>query len=153
MLTLSNLKPKIKKLPRVRRGRGLGSGRGAYSGRGIKGQKARTGGNIRPGFEGGRMPLIRQMPKRKGFHSPHPRSQIVSLGLVAKIFADGATVSPKTLTEKGLIQSNRQSVKIVDKNAITRKFIFEDIHFTAGAKEQILKAGGIIKQGKPANNV
>src|SRR3989344_4661384 len=67
MLNLSTLRPKIKKPSQVRRGRGLGSGRGAYSGRGIKGQKARTGGNIKPGFEGGRQPLIRQMPKKKGF--------------------------------------------------------------------------------------
>ena len=144
MLNLSNLKPKIKKLPRLRRGRGLGSGRGAYSGRGIKGQKARTGGNIRPGFEGGRMPLVRQMPKRKGFRSPHPKPQIVSLTVIGKIFADASTVSPSTLLAKGLIRNKNWPVKIVDKTDINRKFAFEGVKTSSGAKIAIEKAGGTI---------
>ncbi len=144
MLNLSNLKPKIKKVPRVRRGRGLGSGRGAYSGRGIKGQKARTGGNIKPGFEGGRMPFMRQMPKRKGFRSPHPKSQIVSLVTIAKVFPDSSTVSPKTLLEKGLIGNKHWPVKIIDTIEVNRKLLFEGVKISSGAKMAIEKAGGTI---------
>src|SRR3989338_2570311 len=104
MFNLSNLKPKVKKPARKRVGRGLGSGRGAFSGRGIKGQKARTGGNIPPGFEGGRQPLIRQMPKLKGFRSHAPKSQVIDLALVAKAFESGAVITPKLLESRGLVR-------------------------------------------------
>lgn len=145
MFNLSNLKPKIKKLARVRRGRGLGSGRGAYSGRGIKGQKARTGGNIKPGFEGGRQPMIRQMPKIKGFRSPHAKAQIVDLALIAKAFADGSVISPKILAERGLVRSKESPVKILGKADINRRFQFEGVRFSEAAKAAVIKAGGTIK--------
>lgn len=146
MLNLSSLKPKIKKLPRVRRGRGLGSGRGAYSGRGIKGQKARTGGSIRPGFEGGRMPLIRQMPKAKGFRSPHVKPETVSLETIVRVFPDGSVVSPKTLAERGLIGVAASAVKVLGKTEISRKYTFENVKLSKGARLAVEKAGGIIKE-------
>lgn len=146
MFNLSNLKPKIKKPARVRRGRGLGSGRGAYSGRGIKGQKARTGGNIKPGFEGGRQPLIRQMPKIKGFRSPHAKVQILDLAVIAKAFADGSVVSPKVLAQRGLVHSKEPSVKILGKADINRRFQFEGVRFSEAAKAAVIKAGGTIKE-------
>ncbi|MDP3741561.1 MAG: 50S ribosomal protein L15, partial [bacterium] len=95
MLTLSNLKPKLKKKHRKIRGRGPSSGHGGFSGRGIKGQKARTGGKIPPGFEGGRMPLIRQMPKSRGFRSPNPKAQTVTLADLTAAFPEGGLVSAK----------------------------------------------------------
>lgn len=144
MLNLSNLKPKIKKVKRVRRGRGLGSGRGAYSGRGIKGQKARTGGNIKPGFEGGRQPFIRQMPKLKGFRSPHAKAEIVSLAQIARIFPDGAKISPKTLAQKGMVKSDRSLVKILGGTEISRKYEFTHVKFSASARAAVAKAGGTI---------
>lgn len=145
MLNLTDLKPKIKKPTQIRRGRGLGSGRGAYSGRGIKGQKARTGGHIRPGFEGGRMPLIRQMPKVKGFRSPHSKAETVSLALIAKIFPDGSVINPKELSLRGLVSRPDSDVKILGKAEISRKYTFEKIKISKGAKVAVEKAGGIIK--------
>ncbi len=146
MLNLSTLKPKIKKPSQVRRGRGLGSGRGAYSGRGIKGQKARTGGNIKPGFEGGRQPLIRQMPKIKGFRSFHPKAQTVDLSVIAKAFADGAQISPKELEKKRMIRSTQIPVKILGNAGLSRKYQFTGIKFSEAAKAAVTKAGGIIKE-------
>ncbi|OGE76254.1 MAG: 50S ribosomal protein L15 [Candidatus Doudnabacteria bacterium RIFCSPHIGHO2_02_FULL_48_21] len=148
MLNLSTLRPKIKKPSQVRRGRGLGSGRGAYSGRGIKGQKARTGGNIKPGFEGGRQPFIRQMPKMKGFRSPHAKAQAVDLRIIAKAFGDGSHISPKELEQKGFIRTAAIPVKILGNSEIKRKFQFRGVTFSKSAKAAIQKAGGIIKENE-----
>lgn len=137
MLNLSNLKPKIRKKSRKRVGRGLGSGRGAYSGRGIKGQKARTGGSIPAGFEGGRMPLIRQMPKMRGFRSPHPKPQTIALYDLMRVFPEGGEVTAKLLVQKGLLQSPRQPVKIVGNAPVKVKFEFKDIKLSAGARRSV----------------
>lgn len=126
----------------MRVGRGLGSGRGAYSGRGIKGQKARTGGSIRPGFEGGRMPLIRQMPKIRGFKSIYAKTQTVHLEQVARLFESGATVNPERLAKLGLIRNAKEDVKVLGKTQINKKLNFEKIKFSAGAKAAVEKAGG-----------
>ncbi len=143
MLNLSNLKPKIRQKPRKRVGRGLGSGHGTYAGRGIKGQKARTGGSIRPGFEGGRMPLIRQLPKARGFKSIHSKRQIVSLQKVAKAFAEGSLVTPKALFSKGLIKVASPPVKILGGGAVSKKLEFRpEIAFSRSAKAALEKAGG-----------
>lgn len=144
MLKLNSLKPKIKKPQQLRVGRGLGSGRGAYSGRGIKGQKARTGGNIPPGFEGGRMPFIRQAPKQRGFRSPHPKTQVVDIAVLAKLFADNAKIDPQALEVKGLIRNAKLPVKIVGKQAIARKLEFQNLKFSQGARAAVETAGGKI---------
>lgn len=146
MLKLNSLKPKIKKPPQLRVGRGLGSGRGAYSGRGIKGQKARTGGNIPPGFEGGRMPFIRQAPKRRGFRSIYPKAQIVDIALIATKFADGDKIDPQALEAKGLIRNAKSPVKIVGKQAIARKLEFRNLKFSQGARTAVAAAGGKINE-------
>lgn len=143
MLNLSNLKPARKKKARKRVGRGLGSGHGTYCGRGIKGQKARSGGSIPPGFEGGRMPFIRQIPKVRGFKAVHPKPEIVSLEDVFKVFPDGDIVSPKNLFDKGLTKSLRSQVKVVGKTeSMDKKLEFKNIKLSAGAKAIIEKAGG-----------
>ena len=146
MLSLSNLKPKIRKPAQIRRGRGASSGKGGYSGRGIKGQKARSGGSIRSGFEGGRMPLIRQFPKVKGFKSIHPKTQIVSAEILAtaKVFPDGSEITPKILALRGFIRSAKLSVKIIGRSAIGKKFRFKDILFSAPARESFEKSGSTI---------
>lgn len=148
MLNLSNLKPKIKKKPRKRVGRGLGSGSGTYSGRGIKGQKARTGGSIRPGFEGGRMPFIRQIPKARGFKSIHQKPATLDLQKVAAAFASESLVSPRELLARGFIESAKQPVKIVGKNADEKKLTFQNLALSAGAKAAIEAAGGKIIDAK-----
>ena len=144
MLNLSSLKPTIKRKARKRVGRGLGSGRGAYSGRGIKGQKARSGGSIRPGFEGGRMPFIRQVPKRRGFKSIYPKSQTVDLQKLANAFPSGAVIAPKALFEAGLISTISAPVKVLGKKEINKKFEFKRIKLSAAAKAAVEKAGGRI---------
>lgn len=117
----------MKKRTRKRVGRGSGSGHGTYSGRGLKGQKARSGGNLRPGFEGGRMPLTRQLPKLRGFKSHRPKSQIVKLKDLEEAFKDGEVVSPKTLFEKRLIENPRGLVKILGGGKLTKKLGFKDV--------------------------
>lgn len=145
MLTLHKLKPRIKQKPRKRVGRGTGSGHGAYSGRGIKGQKARTGGKIPPGFEGGRMPFIRQIPKRRGFKSHWPKAQVVKLGELEKRFETNETVSPTSLKTKGLVDSSRLPIKIVGKqDQFAKALKTSGVKLTASAKKIILAAGGKI---------
>ncbi|KKW22707.1 MAG: 50S ribosomal protein L15 [Parcubacteria group bacterium GW2011_GWA2_51_12] len=145
MFNLSNLKPKYKRKDRKRVGRGLGSGYGAYSGRGIKGQKSRTGGAIRPGFEGGRMPLIRLLPKRRGFHSPNFPDTTVNLAVIAKKFDAGALISPKILKLNGLIADLSAPVKVVGKTELNKSFSFQKIKFSASARAAVEKAGGKIE--------
>ena len=147
-MNLSNIRPKVKKQQRLRVGRGLGSGRGAFSGRGIKGQKARTGGRIPPGFEGGRMPLIRQMPKLKGFRSPHGKTQTVDLALIAKVIESGALITPKLLANRGLVRTS-SPVKVLGSADITRKYQFKDMMFSKGARAAVEKAGGKIYPVQP----
>lgn len=153
MLTLSNLKPKLKKRSRKRVGRGPSSGHGGYSGRGIKGQKARTGGSIPPGFEGGRMPLIRQMPKVKGFRSPRPRTQTVTLKDLRRVFPEGGLVSAKLLLQKGLIGNKNIAVKIVGKDKLDKSYTLHSLEASAHARTAIEAAGGKIVAKAPETEV
>lgn len=145
MLTLSNLKPHSQRKARKRVGRGTGSGHGAYSGRGIKGQKARTGGHIRPGFEGGRMPLIRQLPKKRGFRSIHPKNQGVALARLDRIFSEGEVITPQSLLSKRLILNAGLPVKVLGKGPVSKKFSFKQIKLSAQARAAVEKAGGQIE--------
>ena len=144
MLTLQGLKPKIKKKARKRVGRGGQKG-GTYAGRGLKGQKARSGGRIRPGFEGGRMPFIRQMPKARGFRSVHPKSQVVGLADVARCFENGAVVTPAALAQKGLVRDARLPAKLLGAVKISKKFTFKQINLSAAARAAVTAAGGTIE--------
>ena len=120
-------------------GRGLGSGHGTYSGRGGKGQRARKSGNVRPGFEGGRQPLIRQIPKLRGFKSPHSKATTVALGKLNK-FNDGESVTVETLIAKKII-SHKGAVKILAGGELKRKLEVR-VPVSSGAKTLIEKAGG-----------
>lgn len=145
MRTLSNLKPKIRKKASKRVGRGAGSGTGTYSGRGIKGQKSRSGGKLRPGFEGGRTPLIRQVPKSRGFKSIHPKSQPVNLFELDQKFKDGESVNAKSLLKSGLIDSQNQPIKILGKDGLSKKLQIENLKVSKAAKTAIEKAGGKVQ--------
>lgn len=140
MIKLHNLK--TYKGARKRRkvvGRGLGSGHGTYSGRGAKGQNARKSGGVRPGFEGGRQPIIRQTPKLRGFKSPRAKTIAVRLDKLNK-FSDGDVVTVKTLLEKGVIRVDGP-VKIVGGKSLSKKLEVQ-VPATTGARELIEKAGG-----------
>lgn len=145
MLKLSQLKP-YKKSTKRRKvvGRGVGSGHGTFSGRGAKGQKARSGSSIPVGFEGGRMPLQRQIPKKRGFKSRNPKLVPVSLESISGKFKAGETVNPKNLFNKGVLKNHLKLVKIVSVGEITVALTFEKVKLTNSAKEKIEKAGGKI---------
>lgn len=130
-----------------RLGRGIGSGLGKTSGKGHKGQWARSGGGVRPGFEGGQMPLIRRIPKR-GFNN-HFRKvySIVNLSAL-ETFENGATVDIFALNEKGLIKLVKDSVglKVLGNGTLTKSLTVQASSFSAQAKEAIEKAGGKAEQ-------
>lgn len=123
-------------------GRGHGSGWGKTAGKGHKGQKARSGGSIRPGFEGGQMPLQRRVPKR-GFNNIF-RKNIVALNisqLEAK-FDNNAVVDTAALREAGLVKNSFDGVKILGKGELTKSLTVKVDAFSKSAKEAIEKAGG-----------
>ena len=123
-------------------GRGHGSGWGKTSGKGHKGQKARSGGSIRPGFEGGQMPLQRRVPKR-GFNNIF-RKKIVALNLkqLETKFDNGAVVDVDALRNAGLVKNSFDGVKILGNGELTKSLTFKVDCFSAAAKEAIEKAGG-----------
>lgn len=123
-------------------GRGHGSGWGKTSGKGHKGQKARSGGSIRPGFEGGQMPLQRRVPKR-GFNNIF-RKKIVALNLkqLETKFDNGAVVDVDALRNAGLVKNSFDGVKILGNGELTKSLTVKVDGFSAAAKEAIEKAGG-----------
>ena len=124
-----------------RKGRGAGSGNGKTGGRGHKGQKARSGGGVRVGFEGGQMPLARRVPKR-GFHNIFAQPlEAINVSALNK-FEDGATVNVCDLLEKGILSKCEYGVKVLGNGELTRKLTVRASAFSAGAKEKIEKAGG-----------
>ena len=132
---------------RKRLGRGIGSGLGKTSGKGHKGQWARSGGGVRPGFEGGQMPLIRRIPKR-GFNN-HFRKvySIVNLSVLENMEAN-SVVDMEVLNEKGLIKVLKGSIglKVLGNGTLTKAITVKAASFSASAKEAIEKAGGKAEQ-------
>jgi large subunit ribosomal protein L15 len=150
-LSLSNLKPAQPRKARKRVGRGLGSGKGRYSGRGIKGQKARAGSHkMRPGFEGGQMPIYMRLGKQRGPYSkdampvgPHRTSTVpVNLRDLDRVFDDGSEVTLEAMIDKGLIKNTRTDVKILGQGDLAKKLTVTAHAFSATAREKIEKAGG-----------
>ena len=142
-MELSNLRPAegSKHSDAFRRGRGHGSGNGKTAGKGHKGQKARSGGGVRPGFEGGQMPLYRRIPKR-GFTNRNSK-EIVGINLNAlEVFEDGTTVTVETLLEQGIVKNPKDGVKILGNGELTKKLDVKADAFSASAKEKIEALGG-----------
>ena len=122
-------------------GRGAGSGNGKTAGKGHKGQNARSGGGVRPGFEGGQMPLTMRLPKR-GFTNKW-RTEYVAINVDRlEVFEDGQVVSPVELIEMGIIKKIEDGVKIMGNGELTKKLTVQANKFTATAKEKIEAAGG-----------
>lgn len=131
------------KTSKKRLGRGIGSGLGKTSGRGHKGQTSRSGGSIKPGFEGGQMPIQRRLPKF-GFTSRKSITTAeVNLAEIAKVAGD--TVTLASLKEAGLIRHDVLTVKVIKSGAISRKVTVQGIKVTKGAREAIEAAGGKIE--------
>ena len=129
-----------KKEPK-RIGRGHGSGQGKTAGKGHKGQKARSGGSIRPGFEGGQMPLQRRVPKR-GFNTIFAKKIVgINVGSL-NVFDDGATVDAQAIIDAGIIKKQYDGIKILSNGNLSKKLIVKARAFSENAKKKIEEAGG-----------
>lgn len=139
-MKLNELKPAAgSRFKRLRKGRGLSSGHGFTSGRGTKGQKAH--GKTRLGFEGGQMPLYRQMPKRGFSNINRKEYAIVNLTTLNR-FDDGAEVTPAVLLENGVIKNVKSGVKLLGNGKLTKKLTVKANKFSASAVKAIEAAGG-----------
>lgn len=145
-MELNSLKPAIgSSKNRKRIGRGTGSGHGKTATKGHKGQKARSGGSIKPGFEGGQMPMQRRLPKR-GFN-PLTRKEfsLVNLGAL-DVFEAGSIVDVEALLKSGLISKVRDGVKVLASGELTKALTVKAHKFSAAAKERIVAAGGTVEE-------
>jgi len=124
-------------------GRGVGTGKGKTSGRGHKGQKARSGGGVRLGFEGGQMPLTQRVPKLKGFKSRRPKNQAVNLDDL-NIFT--GKVTKELLAEKGLIEDVKKPVKILGNGKLDKKIEISVEYVSGSAEKEIVKKGGKVNK-------
>ena len=139
-MELGNLQPAVKKVSRRRVGRGIGSGLGKTSGRGHKGQKARSGGGVRRGFEGGQTPLYRRLPKR-GFNNIHAKNYTeVTLKMLNK--STVTDVTAETLLADGIIGKVNDGIVVLATGKLEKKLNVKATRFTASAKEKIEALGG-----------
>jgi large subunit ribosomal protein L15 len=131
---------------RKRVGRGDGSGHGSYSGKGCKGQKARSGAKVRPGFEGGQLPLIKRLPRKRGFTNKFRiQYSVVNVNQLA-VFEPGSEVTPEKLARAGLVKSLQQPVKILADGDISHPLSVKAHKFSAAAKAKIEAAGGSVEE-------
>jgi large subunit ribosomal protein L15 len=144
-MKLHELKPAAgsKKSPK-RVGRGTGSGLGRNAGKGEKGQKARSGGGVRPGFEGGQMPLYRRLPKR-GFTNIFAKEYAEINIDRLNIFEDGTEITPELLLEKGIVKKAKNGVKVLGNGELQKKLTVRAAKFTKAAAEKIEAAGGKVE--------
>ena len=139
-MKLDNLKPAVKKVKRNRVGRGMASGNGKTSGRGHKGQKARSGGGVRRGFEGGQTPLYRRLPKR-GFTNIHANTYTeVTLTMLNK--SKATDVTAETLLAEGIIGKINDGIVVLATGKLDKKINVKANRFTANAKDKIEALGG-----------
>jgi large subunit ribosomal protein L15 len=144
VLGLNNLpRPRGATAEPKRKGRGPGSGLGKTAGRGHKGQRARKSGNVRPGFEGGQMPIVRRVPKR-GFHNPaRTPSQVVNVRDLARL--PGTDVSPVTLVAAGIVRRADRPVKLLGVGTAERAYAVTGCAYSESARGKIEQAGGRIE--------
>ena len=121
-------------------GRGRGSGHGKTSGRGQKGQNARASGGVRPGYEGGQMPLIRRIPKRGFTFTPKPKYEVVALERLSR-FSSGSEVTPALMRKAKLVRNDRR-IKILGDGELKHPLTIQAHAFSRSALEKIKKAGG-----------
>ena len=127
---------------RYRKGRGPGSGNGKTAGKGHKGQNARSGGGVRPGFEGGQFPIYRQLPKR-GFNNKRFATVYATINVSdLNRFEDGAIVDIQTLIDARVLRKSLDGLKVLGNGEITKKLTVKAAKFSAAAKEKIEAAGG-----------
>ena len=139
---------------RKRVGRGNASGHGTYSGRGTKGQKSRSGGGVRLGFEGGQLPLIKRMPSKRGFTSIFKKEySVVNIGRL-NVFDPGAEVTPEALVKMGLAKSIKKPVKVLGVGELDRPLLVKADKFSAAARAKVEMAGGkIVEVGSGSKSI
>ena len=141
-MKLHELKPaEGSRSARKRIGRGIGSGTGKTAGKGHKGQNARSGGGVRPGFEGGQNPLFRRLPKR-GFTNINRKDYAVVNVEVLNRFDEGTEITPALLIESGVVSNERSGIKILGNGSLEKKLNVKAHKFSGSAKEAIEAAGG-----------
>jgi large subunit ribosomal protein L15 len=143
-MELENLHPTVGKAARKRVGRGIGSGRGKTSTRGQKGQKARTGGGVRRGFEGGQTPLYRRLPKR-GFNNKRFALNYTEVTLTMLNKSESAEVTAESLLKEGIIGKVNDGIVVIATGNIDKKLTVKAKRFTKAAAEKIEAAGGKIE--------
>lgn len=127
-----------------RKGRGIGSGNGKTAGRGHKGQNARSGGGVRPGFEGGQLPMYRRLPKR-GFNNKFASNySIVNLNSL-EVFDNGSIVDEQVLLDRRIVGKLNDGVKVLGNGELTKKLTVRASHFSATARQKIEAAGGKVE--------
>ena len=146
-MKLHELQPNQPLKKKKRKGRGPGSGNGTRAGRGQDGQNSRSGGGVRPGFEGGQMPLYRRLPKR-GFKNFNKKQYEVINVETLNAFEDGTEVTPELLFENKILNKNKakDGVKILGDGELTSRLTVKAHKFTASAKEKIEAAGGSVEE-------
>jgi len=131
---------------RKRVGRGNASGHGTYSCRGLKGQKSRSGGKVRPGFEGGQLPIIKRLPRKRGFTNIFKvEYNLVNVEDLC-VFEPDTEITPEKMVESGLIKSTSRPVKILARGDMDRPLFVKANKFSATAKEKIESAGGRVEE-------
>jgi large subunit ribosomal protein L15 len=144
-MKLHELKPaEGSRKERNRVGRGTGSGNGKTSGKGHKGQNARSGGGVRPGFEGGQTPLFQRLPKRGFTNINRKEYAIINLDALNR-FEDGTEVTPELLLETGLVSKLNAGLKVLGNGSIEKKLTVRAHKFSSAAKEAIEAAGGSVE--------
>ena len=142
-MKLHELKPNegsVKNRKRI--GRGPGSGTGKTSGKGHKGQNARSGGGVRPGFEGGQLPLFRRLPKR-GFSNAMFKKEYAVINISdLNTFNDGDVITPELLKELGIVKKQLSGIKVLGNGTLEKKVTVKAHKFTKGAEDKITEAGG-----------
>jgi large subunit ribosomal protein L15 len=141
--------PKGAKRRRRRVGRGIAAGQGKTAGRGTKGQNARSGGGVRPYFEGGQLPLVRKLPFARGvgFRNPWKLTyKPVNVGRLVRYFPDGAVITPETLAEAGIIKSPEELVAILGEGELDVAYTVCAHRISAGARAKIEAAGGTVER-------
>jgi large subunit ribosomal protein L15 len=138
--------PKGSKRSRKRLGRGDGSGHGSFSGKGMKGQKSRSGGGVRVGFQGGQLALIKSLPMIRGFTArSHKSYQLVNLDQLM-LFESGSEINPARLKEVGLIRDSLKLVKVLGRGNCDKPIIVEASRFSDSARKKIEAAGGTARE-------
>lgn len=145
-MKLNELKPvEGAKHAKKRIGRGIGSGLGKTSGRGTKGQNSRSGGGVRPGYEGGQTPLFKRLPKRGFTNVNHKEFAIVNLGDISDNFNAGDVVDLQALKNVGLVKKVYEGVKVLGNGDLDKALTIKAAKFSATAQEKISKAGGTVE--------